>query len=134
MEGLMVVGRLTVFLALTLGTPLVWLALLNLRDRRQASVLHAVLREISSRELLGRVAVRVRCGVLSRRCVATVSILACSRNEIWEIMARLSGRLSPQVRLEVTGPVDRQFLATFTVKTTSGPPLLRRVQPFLATN
>lgn len=134
MEGLMLVGRVAMVLALTLGVPLVWLMLLNLRDRRQATLLNAVVDEVSSRELRGRVGVQIRSRVLSRRSVVTVNVFACSRNEIWELMTRLAQRLSPEVQLEVTGPVDRCFLATLTVKTTGRQPLARPSGPILATS
>lgn len=132
MEAFMVVGRVAVVLALTLGWPIIWLMLLNLRDRRQDRVLQTVLGEVSSRELMGQVAVRVRSGLISRRSVVMVHILAYSPNEIWEIMTRLSRRLSPEVRLELTGTVGRDFLTTFTVKPVSGRPLPRPRQASLA--
>ncbi len=103
-------------LALTLGTPLVWALLLNLRDRRQARLLHAVLDQVSSPDLRGRVAVRVRSGVLWPRSRVEVSVLSWSVQELWDLMTRLSERLSPRVRLELTGPADRILLATFTVE------------------
>lgn len=131
MEGPMMVGRVVIVVALTLGAPLVWLMLLNLRDRRQAALLSAVLDQISSRELRGRIGVQVRSGVLSGRSVVTVNLLAPSRNEIWEIMTRFARHLSPEVRLAVTGPVDRHFLATLTVRMTGRQPLFR---PVLATS
>lgn len=134
MEGLMVVGRLIAVLALTVGPPLGWAILLNLRDRRQARLLDAVVAQVSSRDLRGRVAVRVRCGLLSPSSVVSVYVLTESPNEIWEIMTRLSGRLSPQIRLEVTGPVDRYFLATFIVEMRRRQPLPRPAQPTLATS
>lgn len=132
MEGLMVVGRVAVVLALTVGIPVIWLMLLNLRDRRQDRILKAALGEVSSRELMGRVAVRVRSGVLSGRSVVMIHILAYSPNEIWEIMTRLSRRLSSDVRLELTGTVGRDFLTTFTVKPVSGRPLPRAREASLA--
>lgn len=116
MEAFMVVGRVAVVLALTLGWPIIWLMLLNLRDRRQDRVLQTVLGEVNSRELMGQVAVRVRSGLVSRRSVVMVHILAYSPNEIWEIMTRLSRRLSPEVRLELTGTVGREPVTPFTVR------------------
>lgn len=86
MEGLMLVGQVAVVLAFAAGIPLVCLMLLNLRDSRQERILQTVLDEVSSRELMGRVAVRVRSGVLWRRSVVTIHILAGAPDEIWEIM------------------------------------------------
>lgn len=129
METLAVVGAGT----LVLGGPLAWAMLLNLRDRRAARLLHSVMDQVSSRDLRGHIAVHVRCSALSPRSVVTVDLFACSREQVWEIMARLSQRFAPHVRLEVTGLAERQFLATFTVETTSRRPLLRTAQPTWAT-
>lgn len=133
-EELIAIGRAVFGLAIILGPLVGLLELLNLRDRRQARVLHTVLHEVSSGDLRGRVAVQARCGLLSPRSEVTVDVLACSRNEIWEIMTRLSRRLSPHVRLEVTGPGDPYLLATFTFETTGRPRLPQPSQPSLATN
>ena len=128
----MVLVESIVVLALTLGGPLTALMLLNLRDRRQARLLRTVLDQLSSPELRGRLAVRVRCGVLSSRSLVTLSILVCSQNEIWEVMRRAQP-LSRDVRLEVSGPLDRCFLATFTMRSISTERGARPPEPALAT-
>ena len=126
-------GGFVASLALIIGPVLLWLILLNRRDRRQDRLLGTVLDQIRSRELRGRVAVRVRSGVLWPRSVATVHVLTHSPNEVWDLMTRLAQCLSPHVRLEVTGHVDRFFLATFGIQKISGQPLPRPSQPRLAT-
>ena len=104
-----------VVVALTAGIPLVWALLLNLRDRRQERVLQSVLPHLDSRDLRGRVALRVRSGVLWPRSRLELSVLSWSPQEIWELMTRLSECLSSRVHLEVSGSADRVLLATFTV-------------------
>jgi len=104
--------------ALTVGAPLGWMALLNRRDRRKKGLLDAVFRQLSSPDLRGRIAVRVQSGVLSPRSVVAVDVLAASEKEMWQIMARLAERLSHPVRIEVTGQVDPHFLTTMAVETT----------------
>ena len=99
---------------LVLGGPLIWAMALNLRDRREARLLNTVLAELDGRDLRGRVAVKVRSGFLWAPSVVKVHLLCASRQEIWEILGRLSERLSRRVRLEVTGPVERPLAATFT--------------------
>lgn len=114
MDGL---GALVV-MTLVVGIPLGWMIFLNRRDRRKEGLLNAVFRELSSRDLRGRVAVRVRSGVLSPRSVVALDVLAGSENEMWEIMARLAERLAHPVRIEVTGQVDPHFVTTMAVETT----------------
>jgi hypothetical protein len=99
---------------LVLGGPLIWAMALNLRDRREARLLGAVLAELSGPDLRGRIAIRVRAGLLGVPSMVKVHLLCASRQEIWEILGRLSERLSRRVRLEVTGPVERPLAATFT--------------------
>lgn len=118
-------------LGFAFGTPLgLWMALLNRRDRRKEGLLTAVFRELSSRDLRGRIAVQVRSGVLSPRSVVAVDVLAASEKEMWEIMARLAERLSHPVRIEVTGQVDPHFVTTLAVETTGRQ---ARPRPSLAT-
>jgi hypothetical protein len=99
---------------LALGGPLIWALALNLRDRREARLLSTVLAELNGPDLRGRVAVRVRAGLLGTSSMVKVDLLCASQQEIWEILGRLSERLSRPVRLEVTGPVERPLGATFT--------------------
>lgn len=97
-----------------LGGPLIWAMALNLRDRREARLFSTVLAELSGPDLRGRVAIRVRAGLPGIRSVVKVHLLCASRQEIWEILGRLSERLSRRVRLEVSGPVEHPLAATFT--------------------
>ncbi|MBI3028425.1 MAG: hypothetical protein HYY64_02815 [Candidatus Rokubacteria bacterium] len=99
---------------LVLGGPLIWAMTLNLRDRREARLLGTVLAELDGRDFRGRVAVKVRAGLLWAPSVVKIHLLCASRQEIWEILGRLSERLSRRVRLEVTGPVGQPLAATFT--------------------
>lgn len=131
MEGLMLVGRVAVVLAFAAGIPLVGLMLLNLRDRRRERILQTVLDELSSRELMGRVAVRVRSGVLWRRSVVMIHILAGAPDEIWKIMTRLSRGL-PEVQFRLTGTVGWDPLTPITLRLDSGGPVSRLAEPFAA--
>ena len=133
MQELIELSGALVVLALTMGPVLLWAALLNLRDRRQAVLRSAVLAEIGSRDLLGRVALRVQSGVLRRKSVVTVHILGGSERELWEILTRLARRLSPRIRLELTGQMDGFIPATLTVQTTARP-FPRPSRPTLATS
>lgn len=118
MEKLLTLGMSIVTLGLTIGGPALWLLLLNQRDRRQAALRNAVLDQVSSRDRRGRVAVQVRGGLLAHRSVVTVGVLGTSRNEVWEILTRLTRHGAWHVRLEVTAVAERACLATFTLATT----------------
>lgn len=111
-----------------------WMVLLNLRDRRQSALNATVTEQFSSEEFRGRVAIRIRCLLLSRKSEVTVDLLACSRDELWGVIARLARIpvLSPSVSVHVTDTGD-QCLATFTVATTSRAPLAPVCQPSVAT-
>jgi len=123
-------GALAV-MALTMGPVLLWAALLNLRDRRQARLRSSVLALISSRDLLGRISLKVRSGVLGRKSVVTVHVLGGSERELWELLTRLARRLSPRIRLELSGQMDGLIPATLTVKTRTVPPFPRPLRPTL---
>lgn len=123
MEVLRQVGGLLVGIALSYGPVVGLMTLLNLRDRRQSRLHGSVLTQFGSLALRGRVAIQTRCAVLSPRSLVTVDMRACSRDEIWEAVGRLSQSLPPRVRLVVDGTLDPQLPATFTVEATRPLPL-----------
>jgi len=108
MEGLMHFGGLVLVIGMTYGPVLALLGLLNLRDRRQSRLLGGVMQRLPRREFGGRLAIDVRCPLLSRRSVVTLDMRACSRDEIWQAVTRLSRSFPPGVRLLVDGTVDPQ--------------------------
>lgn len=114
MDGLAGIAAAVAAGAVPIGVPLGWAWLLNLRDRRQARGLQAVLDGIDERNLRGRVAVQVRGGLFWPRQVVRVDLLDATRSEIWDLLGRLSERLSSGIRLELTGPVNQPLMATFT--------------------
>ncbi|MGH7394159.1 MAG: hypothetical protein ACREJF_00955 [Candidatus Methylomirabilales bacterium] len=128
----MQVGSLLLVIALTYGPVVGLMALLNLRDRRESAVLGVVLKQLASRDLLGRIAIRIRCALLSPRSVVAIDMRACSRDEIWEAVRRLCQGLPPPARLVVDGRVDPQLPATVTVEATSSPPLCHPRRPSVA--
>lgn len=132
-QALMQLGGLVAMIGLTYGPVVVLVALLNRRDRRQSRLLGTVLKELPPREFRGRVAVHVRCALLSRRSVLTLDMRACSPDEIWQAVGRLSRSLPPSVRLVVDGTPDPQCPATFTVEAASPLPLGSPSRPSVAT-
>mgnify|MGYP001578926855 CR=1 FL=1 len=125
---LMVLGAWVILAALTLGPALGLSWLLDFRDRRQARLLGTAFEQLSASGVRERVAVRARCALFSQQSVVTIDMNACSREEIWDTIARLSRRFPPHVRLVVDGMGDRQLPVTLTVKT--GDLLSRPSRPF----
>jgi hypothetical protein len=123
MDGLTQLGGLLLVIALTVGPVVGLLALLNYRDGRESRLLGAVLKHFVRPEVRGRIAIRVRSAVLSPRSVVAIDMRACSRDEVWDAIARLSRSLPSSVHLVVDGTVAPQSPATFVVKTgTPRPP------------
>jgi hypothetical protein len=58
----------------------------------------------------------VRCAVFSSRSTVAVDMQGCSRDEIWEAIARWSPHLPPRARLLVKGTVDRGRTADVTLE------------------
>ena len=86
----------------TVGPVLGLALLLNARDRRRAALLEATW-SLAPRGLRHLIAVEVRSGVLARRSSVEVDMRDCSRDEIWDAVARWSAGLPPGVRLSVAG-------------------------------
>ena len=123
-------GGLLIGFVMALGPVVLTMGLLNLRDRRESALLGAVLAQLAPRDRRSRVAVRVRCALFWRRGVVSVDLWACSREEIWNLIARLGRALPPRVRLRVRGAMDREFMAQFTVETARrAPPCQPRRRP-----
>lgn len=116
-------GLLTV--ALTVGPVAALVGLLNRRDRRVRALRGVVLAQVNARELRGLFAIQIRCGLFSRRSVVTLDFSGESREQLWEVVGRLSRSLPPHARLVARGPVDPQVTATLTVETASRPRLGR---------
>jgi len=133
MEALMQVGGLALVIGMTYGPVVALLGLLNLRDHRQSRLLGSVMKELRAREFDGRLAVKVRCALLSRRSVVTLDMRTCSRDEMWQALARLSRSLPPTVRVLVDGTIDPRFPAPVTLAIPGRRPLACPSQPSAVT-
>jgi hypothetical protein len=111
------VSRVVIGCAMTFGPVVMLLSLLNLRDRRAARLREVVLGELPLIELRGLITIQIRCAVLSRRSLVKIDMLACTREQVWDVITRLPYLLPPHVRLAVSGAVDKQFTSTFTLET-----------------
>lgn len=133
MEPLMQFGGLVLLITATYGPVFALLALLNLRDRRESRLLGSVMKKLAAREFGGRLAVQVRCALLSPRSVVTLDMRTCSREEIWQAVARLSRSLPPGVRVLVDGTIDPRFPTPVTLAIPGRRPLARPSQPSAVT-
>ena len=133
MLGLMQLGGLLAMIAMTYGPVVGLLGLLNRRDRRESAILGSVLTQFASPNFRGRIAAEVRCALFSRRSVVKVNALACSREEIWDAIARLSRSLPSRVRLVIHATGDPELPAAFTVEIPGRQPGCRPPRTSVAT-
>lgn len=129
----MAAGGLLIGISVTLGPVVGLMHLLNLRDRRESALQGVVLQKVNSRDLRGLIAFQIRCAFFSRRSLVALDMRACSRDQIWDVITRLSQSLPPRVRLVVDGTGDRHLLATLTVETAARHPRCRPSCPSVAT-
>jgi len=113
----MEVTRIVLGCAIIFGPVVVLLLLLNRRDRHTSQWRDIVLSQLPWHELRGLVGIQVHSGVLTRRSVVRLDMLACTCDQIWDAVLRLSCILPPHVRLAVNGTVDRRMTTTFTLVT-----------------
>lgn len=130
---MMQLGGLLIGFSFTLGPVVLLMGLFNLRDRRESALRTVALQQVNSRDLRGLIAVRIRSALFSRRSLVSLDMRACSRDQIWDVITRLSQRLPPRVRLVVDGRVDQDLPATFVVETAGRHPLCRPSRPSVAT-
>lgn len=109
MQAAAVSAVMVIVLGPTVGLPV----LLNIRDRRQERVLTAIARALGSRDLRGRCAIEVACGLVSRRGTVTVYFCATTLEESMELLGRLCHHLPPGLFL-IVDATTQQRLAVVT--------------------
>ena len=126
-------GELVLWLGLALSPAFVPILLLNLRDRRESVLLGAVWEQLSSPDLRGRIAVRVRYALLGQRGLVALDMRNCSQEEIWGALTRLAQNLPLHVRVMVDAAVGRQVPVTFALDGADRPSLARSPRRLLPT-
>jgi hypothetical protein len=119
-ELLVSLGKLVIGFLCIAGPVVVLLIWLRGRDRRVAMLSTAALRELNLPELRGLVAVKVKSSFFSGGLVA-VDLWSCSRDQLWDVLQRLSARLPSHVRVEVNGISDSRAKSTWTVTVKRNP-------------
>ncbi len=76
--------------------------------------------QFSSQDVRSDIAVQVHCALFSRRSVVTVDMRACSREAVWDAMARLRRALPPEVALRVVSRMDPRLPTPLTAHRLEG--------------
>jgi hypothetical protein len=113
-ELLVSLGKLLIGFLCIAGPVVVWLVFLRTRDRQVAMLSTAALKELNLPELRGLFAVKIKSNPFSGGVVA-VDLWNCSREQLWDVMQRLSAQLPSHVRVEVNGITDSRTRSTWTV-------------------
>ncbi len=111
--------------------PLIFLfLLLEVRDRRQATLYTIILKDLNSPDLRGLFAMEIRCGVFCRQDTVIVDLWNCPKEQMWDAIIKLSAHLPSKVRLVVNGMVDPYSQSTLTFKVQRSMPSVSSVSYF----
>jgi hypothetical protein len=116
-ELLSIIGKLILGFAGILGPVAFLLALRSAHDRRVAALSARVLQELNSPDLRGLFAAKVK-SPLTGADTVVVDLWSCSRDQVWEVMERLSAKLPAHVRVEVNGVSDCRMRSVWTLSAT----------------
>jgi hypothetical protein len=103
-----------------LGPVVVLLAFLRIRDLREDSLRNRVLLELNSPNLRGLYSMEVESRPFGSDTVK-VDLWNCSREQVWDLMERLSVRLPAHVRVEVNGISGSRLNSEWTLTVRKGP-------------
>jgi hypothetical protein len=113
-------GKLSIGFLCILGPVVLRIAFLRARDRREAALSTRVLQELNSPNFRGLFSVKVKRRPIGADTVI-VDLWICSREQIWDLMERLSARLPAHVRVEVNGITGSRLNSTWTLTVGKGP-------------
>lgn len=120
MEALLLnMAKLALGFGCMLGPIVFVMALRRVRDRREAALALTVLRELNSPDLRGLFSVNVVSRTIGTDSVV-VDLWGCSREQVWDMMEKLSAKLPPHVRVEVNGLRDGRFKSAWRLTATRG--------------
>jgi hypothetical protein len=116
-ELLLSLSKLFLGFLCILGPVVLLSVLLHGRDRREAALRAAVLRQLNSPDLRGLFSARVQSRSIGGDAVV-VDLWGCSREQVWNVMERLSVSLPAHVRVEVNGLSDCLMRSAWTLTAT----------------
>lgn len=112
-------GKLAMGFLCILGPFVILIALLRTRDRREAALSVRVLQELNAPNLRGLFSIDVKSRPIGADRVI-VDLWSCSREQVWDLMERLSARLPAHVRVEVNGISGSRLNSTWTLTVRKG--------------
>lgn len=111
-EMLVSLGKLSIGFLGILGPVALLLGFLHIRDQRQSVLYPTVLRELNLPDLRGLFAVNIKSRPFGADTVI-VELWHCSREQVWDVIERLSAKLPAHVRFEVNGITDCRARSTW---------------------
>jgi hypothetical protein len=99
-EMLVSLGKLSIGFLGILGPIILLLGFLHIRDQRESMLYTTVLRELNLPDLRGLFAVKIKSRPFGADTVM-IDLWNCPREQVWDVIERLSTKLPAHVRLEV---------------------------------
>jgi len=119
MELFTSLGKLAIGFLFILGPFVLLIAFLRARDLREAALSTTVLQELNSPDLRGLFSIEVKSRPIGADTVK-VDLRSCSREQVWDLMERLSARLPAHVRVEVNGISGSRLNSEWTLTVRKG--------------
>ena len=115
-QSLIHIGHLLVGFMILFGPVIVLLLILNARDRRESTLRSIVFEQLRSSDLRDLFTFRIRHALFLGSSVVIVNLWDCSKEQIWDTTTRLSISLPSEVRLIISGTMDREHKVRFALK------------------
>ena len=112
-------GKLAIGFLCILGPFVLPIAVLRTRDLRETALSTRVLQELNSTDFRGLFFVKVKSQLIGADTVI-VDLWSCSREQVWDLIERLSARLPAYVRVEVNGISSSRVNSTWTLTVRKG--------------
>jgi hypothetical protein len=112
-------GKLAIGFLCILGPFVLPIAVLRTRDLRETALSTRVLQELNSTDFRGLFFVKVKSQLIGADTVI-VDLWSCSREQVWDLVERLSARLPAHVRVEVNGISSSRVNSTWTLTVRKG--------------
>ena len=119
-ELLASLGKLAIGFMCILGPFVLLIAFLRTHELREAELSTRVLQELNSPGLRGLFSVMVKSQLIGGDTV-TVDLWGCSREQVWDLIERLSDRLPAHVLVKVNGISGNRRNSEWSLTVRNGP-------------